>query len=96
MMTADPCKSLEDARLEFCWRTSMLDCRAWMPGKYGGLKACPHCPEGRDAGEEESGVHWLTCPAYTRFRQGLDPEAVFEDRMSFLRMVQLVRLELEK
>ena len=89
-------KSLEDSRLEFRWRTSMLDCRAWMPGKYGGQKACPYCLEGREAGEEESGVHWLTCSAYTRFRQGLDPEAVFEDRMRFLRMVQLVRLELEK
>ena len=89
-------KSLEDARLEFRWRTGMIDCRAWMPGKYGGLKACPHCSEGRDAGEEESGVHWLTCTAYTRFRQGLDPEGVFKDRMKFLRMVQLVRLELEK
>ena len=87
-------KSLEDACLEFRWRTGMIDCRAWMPGKYGGLKACPHCSEGRDAGEEESGV--LTCTAYTRFRQGLDPEGVFKDRMKFLRMVHLVRLELEK
>ena len=44
-------KSLEDARLEFLeFRTSMIDCRAWMPGKYGGLKACLHCSEGRDAG----------------------------------------------
>ena len=40
-------KSLEDARLEFKWKTSMLDCRAWMPGKYSGEKACPHCQAGR-------------------------------------------------
>ena len=59
-------KSLEDSRLEFKYRTSMLDCRAWMPAKYGGVKACPHCPEGREAGLEESGVHWLTCQAYAQ------------------------------
>ena len=55
-------KSLEDSRLEFKFRTSMLDCRAWMPARYDGVKACPHCPEqGRESGVEESGVHWLTC-----------------------------------
>ena len=89
-------KSLEDSRLEFRWRTGMLDCRAWMPAKYGGVKACPHCPEGREAGEEESGVHWLTCQAYSRVRQGLDPEGSQEDRIVFLRRVQLIRTELEK
>ena len=53
-------------------------------------------PAHQASGEEESGVHWLTCSAYTRFRQGLDPEAVFEYRIRFLRIVQLVGLELEK
>ena len=89
-------KSLEDSRLEFKFRTSMLDCRAWMPAKYGGVKACPHCPEGREDGEEESGVHWLTCQAYSQVRQGLDPEGSQEDRIVFLRRVQLIRTELEK
>ena len=89
-------KSLEDSRLEFRWRTSMLDCRAWMPARYGGMKACPHCPEGREAGEEESGLHWLTCQAYARVRQGLDPEYNIEDRIVFIRRVQLIRTELEK
>ena len=89
-------KSLEDSRLEFRWRTGMLDCRAWMPAKYGGVKACPHCPEGREDGEEESGVHWLTCQAYSQVRQGLDPEGSQEDRIVFLRRVQLIRTELEK
>ena len=41
---------MEDARLEFRWRTGMNDWRAWMPGKVGGLKACPHCSEERDTG----------------------------------------------
>ena len=54
-------KSLSDARLEFRWRTSMLDCRAWMPGKYSGEKA--HCQAGRESGVEESGLHWLICDA---------------------------------
>ena len=89
-------KSLEDARLEFRWRTGMIDCRAWMPAKYGGEKACTHCRAGREAGEEESGVHWLTCDAYSQLRQGLDPELVDTDRLCFLRKVQLVRAELEK
>ena len=89
-------KSLEDSRLEFKFRTSMLDCRAWMPAKYGGVKACPHCPEGRESGEEESGVHWLTCQAYSRVRQGLDPEGDLDDRIKYLRRVQLIRTELEK
>ena len=89
-------KSLENSRQEFKWRTSMLDCRAWMPAKYGGMRACPHCPEGRETGEEESGVHWLTCQAYSRVRQGLDPELNLEDRILFLRRVQLIRTELEK
>ena len=73
-------KSLEDARLEFRWRTGMSDCRAWMPAKYGGENACPYCRAGREAWEEESGVHWLTCDAFTQMRQGLDPELVDTDR----------------
>ena len=32
-------KSLENSRPEFKWRTSMLDCRGWMPAKYGGMRA---------------------------------------------------------
>ena len=45
-----------------------------MLAKYGVVKACPHCPEGRDSGEEESGIHWQTCQAYSKVRQVLDPE----------------------
>ena len=60
------------------------------------MKACPHCPDGRETGEEESGVHWLTCQAYSQGRQGLDPEYNLEDRIVFLRRVQLIRTELEK
>ena len=89
-------RSLEDARLEFRWRTGMLDCRAWMPAKYGGEKACPYCRAGKEDGEEESGIHWMTCDAFSQIRQGLDPELVDTDRWRFLRKVQIVRAELEK
>ena len=89
-------KSLEDSRLEFRWRTCMLDCRAWMPGKYAGARACPHCPAGRESGEVETGEHWLTCEAYSELRQGLNPELCVKDRLKYLRLVQLVRIELEK
>ena len=65
----------------------MLDCRAWMFSKYGGLRACPHCPEGREAREEESVIHWLTCKAHSRVTQGLDPEGDLDDRIKFLRRV---------
>ena len=34
-------KSLADSRLEFKWRTSMLDCRACIPAKYGGGEGLP-------------------------------------------------------
>ena len=33
MQSYMPDKSLKDFRLEFWWRTVMLDCRGWMPGK---------------------------------------------------------------
>jgi hypothetical protein len=89
-------KSLEDSRLQFRWRTCMLDCRAWMPGKYGGARACPHCPAGRESGEAETGEHWLTCEAYRELRQGIDPELCDKDRLKYLQLVQLVRFELEK
>ena len=89
-------KSLGDSRLEFRWKTGMLDCRAWMPGKYAGARACPHCPAGRESGEVETGEHWLTCEAYSELRQGLNPELCVKDRLKYLRLVQLVRIELEK
>ena len=74
----------------------MLDCRAWKAGQVWGLRACPPCPEGREAGEEESGIHWLTCKAYSQVRQGLDPEGSLNDGIVFLRRVQLIQTELEK
>ena len=43
-----------------------------------------------------TGVHWLTCQAYSRVRQGLDPEGDLDDRIKYLRRVQLIRTELEK
>ena len=45
--------SLEDSRLEFRWRISMLDNRGCMGKKYSS-KACPHCPEGRQEVIEET------------------------------------------
>ena len=63
-----------------------MDCQAWVPGKYNG----------RESGEEESGVHWLLCDAYSQIRQNPDPETLATDRLQFLRKVQLVRAEQEK
>ena len=86
--------SLEDSRLEFRWRTNMLDNRGCMGKKYPS-KACPHCPEGRQEGVEETSSHWLTCEAYKELRHGSDPELVLKDRMIYLRRVQELRKVLE-
>ena len=87
--------SVEDARLEFRWRTGMLDNRANMGRRYSG-KTCPHCEDGREDGAIESSRHWLLCEAYTELRSGLDPEDNVDHRVVFLRRVQLHRLQLEK
>ena len=88
-------KSLEDSRLEFRWLTNMLDTRTTMPGRYGGRRTCPHCPEGREGGQEESPSHLLWCQAYSSLRGGMDPELVRQDRVRYLRKVIKVRSELE-
>ena len=73
-------KSLEDSQLEFWWLTDMLDMRTTMPGhrcphvQNGGRMTCPHCPEGREGGQEESPSHLLSCQAYIGLRVGKDPE----------------------
>ena len=82
--------SLEDARLEFRWRSGMLDNRGCMSKKYSS-KACPHCEEGRQEGVEETSLHWLSCQAYRELRHGIDPELVIEDRLIYLRRVQELR-----
>ena len=87
--------SLEDARLEFRYRTGMLDNRGCMGNKYSS-KACPHCLEGRQDGVEETSLHWMTCQAYKELRHGMDPELVLKDRLIYLRRVQELRKELEK
>ena len=86
--------SLEDARLEFRWRTGMLDNRANMGRRYSG-KTCPHCEAGREEGAIESSQHWLSCEAYRELRAGLDPEYNLDDRIVFLRRVQIHRRTLE-
>ena len=88
-------KSLEDTRLEFRWLTDMIDTRTTMPGRYGGRRTCPHCPEGREGGQEESPSHLLSCLAYSGLREGKDPELVRQDRCIYLREVIKVRSELE-
>ena len=45
-----------------------------VPHTYNGVKACPHCGAGTDSGEEESGIHWLTCDAYNQVSQGVRRE----------------------
>ena len=87
--------SLENSRLEFRWRTNMMDNRGSMSKKYNS-KACPHCEEGRQEGVEETNLHWLTCLAYKELRHGLDPELEIKDRLIYLRRVQELRKELEK
>ena len=88
-------KSLEDSRLEFKWLTDMLDTRTTMPGRYGGVRTCPHCLEGREGGQEESPSHMLICQAYSSLRVGKDPELSQKDRSSYLRAVIKLRSDLE-
>ena len=84
-------KSLEDSRLEFRWMTNMLDTRTTMPGRHGRKKTCPHCPGGREDRQEESPDHLLVCQAYSRLREGKNPELVRKDRNIYLRQVIKVR-----
>ena len=88
-------KSLEDSRLKFRWLTDMLDTRTTMPGRYGGRRTCPHCPEGREGGQEESPSHLLSYLAYSGLREGKDPKLVRKDRICYLREVIKVRKDLE-
>ena len=87
--------SLENARLEFRYRVGMLDNRANMGKKYRS-KACPHCTAGQLEKVEEFSQHWLECQAYVELRRGLDPENSLEDRVLYLRRVQILRTELVK
>ena len=87
--------SLEDARLEFRWRSGMLDNRGCMGKRYSS-KECPHCLEGREEGVEETSLHWISCSAYKELRHGLDPLLVIDDRLLYMRRVQTLRKELEK
>ena len=77
------------------WLTDMLDTRTTMSGRYGGRRTCPHCPEGRERGQEESPSHLLFCQAYSGLRVGKDPELVQKDRCNYLREVIKVRSDLE-
>ena len=87
--------SLENSRLEFRYRTRMLDTRADMGKRYS-FKYCPHCPAGRQEGVLENSHHWLECSAYKDLRIGVDPENILGDRTIYLRRVQLLREHLEK
>ena len=88
-------KSLSNSRIEFLWRTSMLDTRSTMKGKYTKY-TCPHCMEGVELKTIETPLHWMSCAAYLDLRVGLDPELVEQDRAPYLRQVILRRKELEK
>ena len=91
-------KSLDNSRLEFQWQTNMLDTRVNMKGKYPKDKyECPHCPEGRQPGGcLETSDHLLTCRVYQDLREGLDPELVVADRVTYLRRVISRRTALER
>ena len=90
-------ESLEQSRLEFLWESCMVDTRTTMKAKYEKDKYnCPHCREGREEGALETPDHMLsTCGAYSDLREGLNPEAVLEDRATFLRGAMTRRKELE-
>ena len=87
--------SLEYARIEFKYRTNMLDNRANMGKKYS-EKNCVHCTAGILEGVVETSQHWFECSVYEPLRRGLDPELVLEDRVKFILRVQKLRAELEK
>jgi hypothetical protein len=91
-------KSLENSRLEFKWQTHMIDTRVNMKGKYTKDKyECPHCPEGRQPGGSlETSDHLLVCRVYQDLRDGLDPELVMADRVTYLRRVIQRRTALER
>ena len=90
-------KSLAYSRLEFLWRTNMLDTRSTMKGKYRKDKYnCPHCVEGCEMKIVETPHHLLVCSAYQDLRYGIDPELVTGDRAPYLSKVILRRKELER
>ena len=74
-------KSLQQSRVEFLWRTMMIDTRTTMKSKYKKDKySCPHCDEGREKGELETSEHLLnSCSAYSDLREGINPELIIED-----------------
>ncbi len=89
-------KSLEDCRMEFLWLTDMMDTRTTMGRKYGGVRSCPHCNNGREQGVEESPEHLMVCDAYKEIRKTAgDPEVIVSDRARYLRKVVGKRKELE-
>ena len=91
-------KSLENSRIEFLWETNMLETRYNMKGKYQKDKyQCPHCWEGcQPGGSLETSSRLLVCTAYANLREGLNPDAVLEDRAIYLRKVIYRRKVLEK
>ena len=91
-------KSLENSRLEFLLETDMLETRCNMKGMYKKDQyQCPHCWEGsQPGGSLETSSHLLVCTAYADLREGLNPEAVLEDRAIYLRKVIYKRKLLEK
>ena len=57
---------------------------------------CPHCWEGcQPGGSLETSSHLLVCAAYADLREGLEPEAILEDRARYLRKVICRRKLLE-
>ena len=88
-------KSLENSRLEVLWLTNMIDTRTTMKGKYKEPYNCPHCSDGLEAGTLESPLHLMSCSAYEKYRQGINPELEQKDRPGYLRKVIARRKELE-
>ena len=91
-------KSLENSRMEFLWETNMIDTRMNMKGKYQkDNNECPHCFEGSlpVGGSLETSEHLLSCSMYADLRDGINPELVMEERVTYLRKVIQRRKVLE-
>ena len=68
-----------------------------MKGKYQKDKyECPHCVEGsQPGGSLETSDHLMSCSMYADLRDGINPELVMEERVTYLRKVIQRRKVLE-
>ena len=80
-------RSLHYCRTACRLQTQMFDCRANMPGKYGGLTECMNCVWG----QVESQQHLEICPAFANLRVGKDLELNADDRVKYFMELENIR-----